>query len=272
MATAIDPNYVKARSGLLDALAVLGPLRAAAVLVGAQAIYEYIREQAADFAVSPFTFDADLALVPELLTENPRIVDAMGQADYTLTDQPGIYKRDDGVQVDLLVPEAVGGRKGRGAELGVHGNRAARQVRGLEGALISRRLMTIRALGAEDGRAFEINVAGPAALLVAKIHKLAERIDANDVTRLNNKDAFDIFRLLRAVDTDEFASEVEVLLSSPISAPVTVAAITRFRELFETAAGAGTQLVTQHVEGLEDPATIVRMSVTLSRDLIEGVV
>ena len=89
---------------------------------------------------------------------------------------------------------------------------------------------------------------------------------------LNNKDAFDIFRLLRAVDTDEFASEVEVLLSSPISAPVTVTAITRFRELFETAAGAGTQLVTQHVEGLEDPATIVRMSVTLSRDLIEGVV
>ena len=271
MEAPVDGNYIRARSGLLDALAALGPLRAAVVLVGAQAVYEYIRDQAADFAVSPFTFDADLALVPELLVEDPRLVDAMGQAGYTLTDQPGIYKREDGVQVDLLVPEAVGGRKGRGAELGVHGNRAARQVHGLEGALVSRRLMTIGALGAEDGPAFEINVAGPAALLVAKVHKLAERIDANDATRLNNKDAFDIFRLLRAVDTDEFASEVEVLLASPISAPVTVTAITRFRELFETAAGAGTQLVAQHVEGLEDPATIVRTSVTLSQDLFEGV-
>ena len=270
MATPVDANYLRARSGLLDALAALGPLRAAVVLVGAQAVYEYIRDQAADFAVSPFTFDADLALVPELLAEDPRIIDAMKNAGYTLADQPGIYKRDDGVQVDLLVPEAVGGRKGRGAELGVHGDRAARQVRGLEGALISRRLMTIGSLGAEDSQTFEINVAGPAALLVAKIHKLAERVDANDVTRLNNKDAFDIFRLVRAVDVDELASEVEVLLASPISAPVTVTAITRFRELFETAAGTGTQLVAQHVEGLEDRATIVGMSVTLSQDLIEG--
>ena len=47
LATAIDPNYVRARSGLLDALAALGPLREAVVLVGAQAIYEYIRDQAA---------------------------------------------------------------------------------------------------------------------------------------------------------------------------------------------------------------------------------
>ena len=234
MATPVDANYLRARSGLLDALAALGPLRAAVVLVGAQAVYEYIRDQAADFAVSPFTFDADLALVPELLVEDPRLVDAMGLAGYTLSDQPGMYKREDGVQVDLLVPEAVGGRKGRGAELGIHGNRSARQVHGLEGALVSRRLRAIGSLGAEDGPAFEINVAGPAALLVAKIHKLAERIDANDVTRLNNKDAFDIFRLVRAVDVDELASEVAVLLANPISAPVTVTAITRFRELFET--------------------------------------
>ena len=67
METVADPNYVRARSGLLDALAALGHLRAAAVLVGAQAVYEYIRDQAADFAVPPFTRDADLALIPELL-------------------------------------------------------------------------------------------------------------------------------------------------------------------------------------------------------------
>ena len=271
MATPVDENYVRARSGLLDALAALGPLREAVALVGAQAVYEYIRDQAADFAVSPFTFDADLVLVPELLVADPRLVDAMAQAGYALSNQPGIYKREDGVQVDLLVPEAVGGRRGRGADLGVHGNRAARQVYGLEGALVSRRLMTIGALGDEDGQVFEINVVGPAALLMAKVHKLAERIDANDVTWLNNKDAFDIFRLLRAVDVDELATEVAVLQADPISATVTVAAMARFRKLFETATAAGTQLVVQHVQGLENPHTIAGASVAVSRELIEGV-
>ena len=271
MATPADGNYVRARSGLLDALEALGPLRDAVVLVGAQAIYEYIRDQADEFAVSPFTFDADLVLVPELLIDDPRIIDAMSQAGYALTNQPGIYKKEGDIQVDLLVPEAVGGRKGRGADLGVHGNRAARQVYGLEGVLVSHRSMTIGALESEDDREFEINVAGPSALLVAKVHKLAERIDANDVTRLNNKDAFDIFRLLRGVDVDELVTEIQALQADPISAPATVAAIVRFRELFETDNAAGTQLVVQHVEGLEDPNTIAGMSVALSQELIEGV-
>ena len=107
MATAIDANYVRARAGLLDALAALGPLREAAVLVGAQAVYEYIRDQAGDFAVPPFTLDADLALIPELLVGDPKIIDAMGSAGYTAAAQPGIYKRDDGVQVDVAAPDWV---------------------------------------------------------------------------------------------------------------------------------------------------------------------
>ena len=98
MAAAIDPNYVRARSSLLDALAALGPLRAAVVLVGAQAIYEHTRDHADDYAVAPFTFDADLALIPELLADDPNVIDAMRNAGYGLPDQPGIYRRDDGVQ------------------------------------------------------------------------------------------------------------------------------------------------------------------------------
>ena len=189
MATPVDANYVRARAGLLDPLAALGSLRDAAVLVGARAIHEYTRDHAGDYAVAPFTFDADLALIPELLVDDPKVIDAMQNAGYGLTDQPGIYRRDDGVQVDLLVPEAVGGRTGRGAELGVHGNRAARQVRGLEGALVSRRPVTVRTLVAADDRAYEINVAGPAALLVAKVRKLLDRINADDNRRIDSKDA-----------------------------------------------------------------------------------
>ena len=272
MATPVDANYVRrARAGLLDALAALGPLRAAAVLVGAQAVYEYTRDHADDYAVAPFTLDADLALIPELLVEDPRIIAAMEQAGYTLTDQPGIYRREGGVQVDLLVPAAVGGRVGRGAGLGVHGNRAARQVRGLEGALVSRQPITIGALDPEDTRAYAIDVARPAALLVAKMHKIADRIDADDDRRLSNKDAFDIFRLLQAVDTEELADEVNLLAGDPMAAEVTAEAMLGFRNLFGTPTAAGTQLVADHVAGIENRDFIVASSVALSEELIERV-
>ena len=269
METVVDANYVRARSGLLDALAGLGPLREAVVLVGAQAVYEYTRDQAADFAVPPFTLDADLALIPELLVGDPKIIDAMGSAGYTAADQPGIYRRDDGVQVDLLVPETVGGAGRRGARLGVHGNRAARQVRGLEGALVSRRPVIISALAPGDQRTYEISVAGPAALLVAKVHKLAERNDANDVRRVSNKDAFDIFRLLRAVDIDELTAEIRLLEGEAISATVAAEAMVRFCELFGTATGTGTLLVAEHVAGIENRDVIVASSVALSEELIK---
>ena len=209
-----------------------------------------------------------MALVPELLVEKPRIIDA-GNAGYTLTDQPGMYRGKGGIQVDLLVPEAVGGRKGRGAQLGVHGRHAARQVRGLEGTLVSRRPMTLGALDPGDPRTYEINVAGPAALLVAKIHKLADRIDADDNRRINSKDAFDVFRLLQAVDAVALVEEINLLADDLTSAEVTTEAMTRFRELFGTPSSAGTELVAQHVVGIEDRDVIVASSVALSEELIE---
>ena len=271
MATPADPNYVRARAGLLDALEALGPLREATVLVGAQAIYEYTRDHAGDYAVSPFTFDADLTLIPELLADDPKVIDAMGNAGYSLTNQPGIYRRGDGVQVDLLVPDAVGGRSGRGADLGVHGIRAARQVRGLEGTLVSRRPMAVRALADGDDRAYEINVAEPAALLVAKVHKLLDRIDADDNRRIDSKDAFDVFRLLQAVETMTLVDEISLLAAAEVSAEVTAEAMAGFRELFGIPTGPGTILAAEHVAGIEDREVIIASSVALSEELIRRV-
>ncbi|MCY3734953.1 MAG: nucleotidyl transferase AbiEii/AbiGii toxin family protein [Gemmatimonadaceae bacterium] len=271
MATPVDANYIRARAALLDALAALGPLRQAAVLVGAQAVYEHTRDSDAHFAVSPFTFDADVALDPELLVSDPRIPEAMEDAGYALADQPGMYRRKDGAQVDFLVPEAVGGRRGRGADLGVHGNRAARQVRGLEGALVSHRQMTIGTLVPGDNRTCDINVAGPAALLVAKIHKLADRADAPGRDRLRNKDAFDIYRLLRAVDAPRLVIEVRSLLAHETSRAVTTEALSRFPEFFEAPTSTGTQMAVQHVEGLEDSDFIAASLISLGQELIDSI-
>ena len=269
-ASPIDANYARARAGLLDVLQALGPLRSAAVLVGAQAVYEYTHPVDNRFAVAPATLDADLALIPELLVDKPRIPDAMLDAGYELGIQPGAYSRGDNTQVDILVPEAVGRRPGRrGAGLGPHGNRAARQVRGLEGCLVSRRTMTIGALGTADNRSFELQVAGPAALLVAKIHKLVDRSDEPGNPRLQNKDAFDVYRLLLAVDAGDLAEETAAMLEDARSETVVTDAIAEFRELFGTVSALGTQLAAEHVEIVEDPQFIAASVVALGQELLE---
>ena len=132
-----DRIYIDARETLLDAVEALGPHSDAATLVGAQAIYVHTEGEDDSFAIAPFTYDADFALDPKLLGDTPAIVEAMSRAGFRLGDQPGLYSREGLSQVDLLVPEAVGGPGRRAARLGVHGIRAAMKVRGLEGALVS---------------------------------------------------------------------------------------------------------------------------------------
>ena len=268
-----DRIYIDARETLLDAVEALGPHSDAATLVGAQAIYVHTEAEDDSFAISPFTYDADLALDPELLGDSPAIVEAMSQAGFRLGDQPGLYSREGLSQVDLLVPEAVGGPGRRAARLGVHGNRAAMKVRGLEGALVSHKVRKITSLGPGTDRSCLLKVAGPAALLVSKAHKIGERLEDGDARRQEQlpKDAFDIYRLLRAIDTAELASEFGFLQSHDISSLVTSGALSTFGSLFGSRSGMGTSLLVRSVGALEDPAFIIESSVALSRDLLEAV-
>lgn len=83
------------------------------------------------------------------------------------------------VPVDLIVPEAfspAGGR--RSVQLGAHDKMAVRRTHGLEAALVDNGTLTIGALDSSDERSVEVRVAGPAALLVAKLHKLHDRAAA----------------------------------------------------------------------------------------------
>ena len=65
MVGAPDPEYVKARRVLLDALQSLAPQGGALVLVGAQAIY--LQVGTGGLAVAPHTTDADLVIQPSEL-------------------------------------------------------------------------------------------------------------------------------------------------------------------------------------------------------------
>lgn len=266
MPGAPDSAYVAARRVLLDAIEALTAHLDALVLVGAQAIYLHTGE--GDLAVAPYTTDADIAFDPAALAPEPALEKTMLAAGFVLGTEPGIWFGVGAVEIDLLVPETVGGGGRRGARLGTHGNRAARKARGLEAVLVDNTPMEIHALEGSDDRRFEIAVAGPAALLVAKLHKLAERQDAVD--RLQDKDALDVLRLLRETGTKTLAATMRELLADERSTQVAHESIDQLRALFGADGSAGSQMAARAAQPLEDPATIAASVAALSADLLRA--
>jgi hypothetical protein len=225
---------IHARRALLDALAALRPHSAALVLVGAQAIYLYTGD--ADVQIATTTKDTDIAVIPDRLGTTPILDEAMADAGFVhdLDGHQGTWLAPDGIPVELLVPAGLQPGTTRGARIPPHGNRAARRVSGLEAAAVDYRPMTVTALDPADGRREEVNVAGPAALLVAKTHKIAERVDrvrAGGRDRTVNKDAHDVYRLLRATSSEEVANGLGRLRANGAGMETTEWAITALQRL-----------------------------------------
>jgi hypothetical protein len=262
MPGAPDPLYVKAREILLDALEALGPHRASLVLVGAQAIYLHTGE--ADVAVAPYTTDADLVIDPERLAEGPPIGQSLEAGGFVAGDQPGQWLKE-GVRVDLMVPEAVAGPGRRGVRLGPHGKRTARKARGLEGALVDAATHEVASL-AGGPRRVEVMVAGPASLLVSKLHKLAERRD--EPGRLKDKDALDVLRILRVIPTADLAARLRLLQRDARASAVTDEAIGHLRALLGSPDAPGSGFAARALEGLESDDTIRASCAALTQDLL----
>jgi hypothetical protein len=127
--------------------------------------------------------------------------------------------------------------------------------------------MRLSALDASDRRGFEIRVAGPSALLVAKLHKLADRGAERQARRLKDKDALDVLRLLRAIPAERLAEGLRGLAGSRVAGDVTREAITHLQNLFGTATSAGTAMVVRATQGLEAPDTMAASCVALAEDL-----
>lgn len=262
--------YVAARRTLLDVLEALGSHRNAVVLVGAPAIH--LHTDLGDLAVAPYTADADLALDPQALADEPRLEALLAAARFERSPDPsqvGTWIGLGQVPVDLLVPAAVGGPGRRSADLGSHGNRIARKARGLEAAIVDNARLTIGALESADPRRFEVAVAGPAALLVAKLHKIHERLGS--ARRHDDKDALDAYRLLRNAPPEPLSGGVCRLLSEPLASEITREALGLLRSLFGSPEAAGILMVLRATEGLEDPDTTAQSCVLLAADLLAAV-
>lgn len=272
MSGAPDPLYVAARHVLLDGFEALGDHREALILVGAQAVYLHVGE--ADLAVAPYTKDADFTLNPQVLAAIPLLEEVMARAGFRHGSQPGIWlttrtveDRPVDVELDLLVPDSLGGSGRRGARLVSHGNNVARKARGLEAALVDNALMAVSALEPGSSRTCQIRVAGPSALLVSKLHKLGER-DRQDPTRLRPKDAHDVLRLLRGVATQTLASGLQLLQANELSAAVTGEAVEHLARLFGSAASLGSQLAAEAAAGLEPADMVTASCAALTHDLL----
>jgi len=269
-----DPLYVAARTALLDALEAIGRHRDAVVLVGAQAVY--VRAGTSELAVAAYTTDADLAIDPTSLGPEPLLEEMLGTAGFSRSPlDVGAWSKDVPVEgvprrivVDLLVPETLGGPGRRGARIPPHGKLTARKVIGIEGALVDRDFHTIGALDSSDSRAYDVNVAGPAALLVAKVFKISER--RADTDRLSDKDALDVLRLLQATPTTDMAQRVAVLLANPVSQAVTAEGLGRLPELFGSRTAHGSVMAARAARGLEREETIVASVAALAQDLLEA--
>ena len=271
----MDELYVIARRVLLDALEALGPHRGAAILVGAQAVY--LHTGGADLAVAEYTTDTDLALDPELLEEIPPLEQALQDAGFLpmgrsgvgvwKTSRPNQDANDVEVQVDLLVPSVVSPGKGRrAARLPGHDDYAARKVDGLEGVLVDQVEMEIGSLESDtDPRRVTAKVAGPGALLVAKLFKISER---KGTARANDKDALDVLRILQGIETETLAASFARIRADERSAAAAERATELLKELFGTRGSEGSTMAARATQPLMDEDQVRLTCEVLAGDLL----
>jgi len=184
---------------------------------------------------------------------------------------PGAWLSPKGIPVDLMVPEALAGAGSRRfGKIPPHDDRATRRAVGLEAAIIDNAQMDISSLSVNDTRIYFAKVAGPAALLVAKLHKLGERKQTPD--RLIDKDAHDIYRLLVAVPTEEIATMIRRLVTDELAGPATRQALIYLRELFAIGPkGIGSAMAGQAEEGVGDPETVASSVAVLAGELLQAI-
>lgn len=266
-----SPNdlLVLTRSALLDALEALGDQREAVVVIGAQAVY--LQTGGIDVALAETTKDSDVALDPRLLNDHPHLEEAMKSAGFVPSINPGSWVSPNGVPVDVMVPDKLSNGGRRGARIPPHDKRAARTARGLEAAVVDHEEVEITSLDPDVPRRTTAKVASAAALLVAKLHKITERLDAP--SRLENKDAHDVYRILRAKGTLELRDAILRLLDDELSREVTGEALGYLVRHFAAGAEAvGSAMAGRAEEGVGDPEQVAVATAFLSQDLVVAVI
>ena len=222
----VDPEEftVVTRRVLLDALEALAEHRKAIVLVGGQAVH--IRTARTPLVSSAYTSDADLSLDPAQVLDQPLLQEAMKAAGFEMLGQPGAWTRQESIHgalhrvaVDLMVPDKLTSNPGsqkRGVPIDPHFTNAARRTPGLEAAMFDFDELLVPSLEPHaDQREIVVQVAGPAALLIAKAFKIRDRLADPRPGREADKDAADVVRIMTVAGDvrstfDELAKNTQI--------------------------------------------------------------
>jgi hypothetical protein len=216
-------GYAIARRTLIHAVRALAPLsRDGFVLVGAHAVY--LRAPEPIPVIGPFTLDGDLAADPRKIRVARRIPDCLEPAGFVFRSQyGGFYSLASAApedryasKIDILVPEAMS-HLWEGVGYGKRDALAVHSQPGLELCLVDHSPMRLGPVeGDQEGiEAVEVDVATALALLVAKGWKIGERHEqGRDAFQEARKDIADVYRLLRAADSEEMKPVLTALPSA----------------------------------------------------------
>ncbi|MEU9298704.1 MULTISPECIES: hypothetical protein [Streptomyces] len=231
----------------------------ALTVVGAQAVY--LRTPDAAIRNSPFTSDGDLSIDPDRLGPQPLLDASLREAGFRLKQdsQPGLWEREETigdrfvpVELDLLVPKQLSPKNGsRSAKLPPHGTMSARWIEGLEVAAVDRSPLPVGSLDPADDRSLTVNVAGPAALLVAKAFKITDRLGqaATRPDRLTDKDAGDVLRIMMTASPRQVSNTFTMLRSDPRVGDVAAEGLEKLRQLFGGRATPGVDMAVKALAG-----------------------
>jgi hypothetical protein len=262
-------EYVIARKVLLDCLGLLAEQFEALVLVGAQAIY--LQTPALDAGPPASTTDGDIAIDPDLLFENPDLAEVLETAGFRPHTSPGTWFSPEGVAIDLMVPRgALPPSTRRTALLKGHGESAARRSAGLELALRDNTTMELRALDPADSRIALVKVASPAALVVAKLIKLDERLSDARPDRVLAKDASDVLRILRYSDAAAIGASLGRSAKEGAGAGTIETAVDFLRSQIALRASPVIELAVEYHRQFEAGAQIATSFRTLAQRVIDA--
>jgi len=125
----------------------------------------------------------------------------------------------------------------------------------------------VGSLDPADERSIELRVAGPAALLISKVRKIADRVASN---RLSDKDALDVVRLLRGVETPDLAKRCVHVLSDDLCRATAEEGLDLLKQQFVNPDGIGGEMIERTVSGLADPTELKASARLLSEDLLNA--
>ncbi|GDY45059.1 hypothetical protein SANT12839_059410 [Streptomyces antimycoticus] len=174
-------------------------------------------------------------------------------------NQPGLWERLEPigdkfvpVELDLLIPRQLSPKNGkRSAKVPPHGAMSARWIEGLEVAAADRSPMLVGSLDPADDRSVTVNVAGPAALLVAKAYKISDRLGDADARpdRLTDKDAGDVLRIMMTTRPRRVASTFTNLRDDRRVGDIALAGLEKLHALFGGAATPGVEMAVNALKG-----------------------